>query len=201
MKYPKNIAGMRSLNTLEKRPGNGSNCPVRRKVRTSVELSLWRFYRTLWRIHVDSTASIGLFRITAETSIAAGIRRIEAVTGKAAEDYINERIDLLDTILSKLNNPKNPLAAIDQILEENTRLRKIAESFQAERAARLQKDLLASAFRVGEIRIVTEKVQSDTPALLKDIAFPLGNTSEKTIMLLGTELDTAKAHLALMISQ
>lgn len=149
--------------------------------------------------HVDSTASIGLFRITAETSIAAGIRRIEAVTGKAAEDYINERIDLLDTILSKLNNPKNPLAALEQILEENTRLRKIAESFQAERAARLQKDLLASAFRVGEIRIVTEKVQSDTPALLKDIAFPLAHTSEKTIMLLGTELD-GKAHLALMIS-
>lgn len=149
--------------------------------------------------HVDSTASIGLFKITTETSIAAGIRRIEAVTGKAAEDLIYERMDLLDTLLSKLNNPKNPVTILEQILDENSRLRKIAESFQAERAARLQKELLASAARIGEISMVAEKIQADTPALLKDIAFPLAHASEKTIMLLGTELD-GKAHLALMIS-
>mgnify|MGYP005837665807 FL=1 len=149
--------------------------------------------------HVNSTASIGLFKITTETSIAAGVRRIEAVTGKAAEDFINERMDLLDTLLLKLNNPKNPVAILEQILNENTRLRKIAESFHAERAARLQKELLSSAARIGEIRMVTQKIQTDTPALLKDITFPLVNASVKTIVLLGTELD-GKAHLALMIS-
>ncbi len=149
--------------------------------------------------HVDSTASIGLFKITTETSVAAGIRRIEAVTGKAAEDFIYERLDLLDNMLSKLNNPKNPVTILEQILEENTRLRKIAESLQAERAARLQKELLASANKIGEIRLVTEKIQTDTPSLLKDIAFPLAHASENTIMLLGTEHD-GKAHLALMIS-
>lgn len=149
--------------------------------------------------HVDSTASIGLFKITTETSVAAGIRRIEAVTGKAAEDFIYERLDLLDNMLSKLNNPKNPVTILEQILEENTRLRKIAESLQAERAARLQKELLASANKIGEIRLVTEKIQTNTPSLLKDIAFPLAHASENTIMLLGTEHD-GKAHLALMIS-
>ena len=77
--------------------------------------------------HVGATGDIGFFKITGETAVAAGVRRIEAVCGKLAEDYVNEKIKIIESLQAQLKNPKDLSKAIEQLVEDRNELQKTAE--------------------------------------------------------------------------
>ncbi|HRX94501.1 MAG TPA: alanine--tRNA ligase, partial [Chitinophagaceae bacterium] len=81
--------------------------------------------------HVGSTGELGLFKLTGETAVAAGVRRVEAVCGKAAEEYVNEQIGSLKNLKELLKNPKDMAKAIENLQSENTDLKKHVESLEA----------------------------------------------------------------------
>ena len=77
--------------------------------------------------HVGATGDIGFFKINNETAVAAGVRRIEAVCGKLAEDYVNEKIKIIEVLQAQLKNPKDLPKAIEQLVEDRNELQKTTE--------------------------------------------------------------------------
>jgi alanyl-tRNA synthetase len=77
--------------------------------------------------HVGATGDIGFFKITNETAVAAGVRRIEAVSGRLAEDYVNEKAKIIEVLQAQLKHPKDLSKAIEQLLEDRNELQKTTE--------------------------------------------------------------------------
>ena len=100
--------------------------------------------------HVGATGQIGLFKIVSEGAIAAGIRRIEAITGAAAEELVNAKLHELEALRSLLKNPKNAVTALEQMLEQNDAWRKAVEQLQKEKTMQLIPELLANAIVTGK---------------------------------------------------
>ena len=91
--------------------------------------------------HIDNTGHIGSFRIISEGAVAAGMRRIEAVTGAAAESYNNNMQDQLDSLRELLKNPKDIISAVQRLQEDNAALRAEVEQFQKAQINALKQDL------------------------------------------------------------
>jgi alanyl-tRNA synthetase len=91
--------------------------------------------------HVGRTGDLGFFKIKHETAVAAGVRRIEAVSGKAAEDYINTTFEQLDAVKTLFNNPKELLKTIENAVAENRELKKKIESLEAKQLAVIKTEL------------------------------------------------------------
>jgi alanyl-tRNA synthetase len=148
--------------------------------------------------HVAATGQIGLFRIVSESAIAAGIRRIEAVTGKKADEFIESKLSLLDQMTELIKNPADPLKGLENLLDQNSQLQKQI----AEKNARLigieKEKMLATAEKIGNINLVCQKTHLDTNSI-KDLAFNLKESSNRLVMLLGSEND-GKANLSLIIT-
>ena len=149
--------------------------------------------------HVDSTASIGIIKIVSEGAIAAGVRRIEAVTAAKAEEYINEKLSVTEDIASLLNNPKDLKASIEKLISENSNLRKTIEKLEARDAMNALKELEDKAVMINDIRFISGRIETDNPDLLKTIAFEIRKRSEDSILVLGSE-SAGKAVLVVMIS-
>lgn len=122
--------------------------------------------------HVSSTGTIGLFKITSEAAVAAGIRRIEAITNETAENYFVEKATLLDTIAEKFKNPKNLEASIEDLIQKNNQLQKQIEQFQKEKAKLVKGELKQKIQEVNGVSLLNEKVSLDA-ASIKDILFQL----------------------------
>jgi alanyl-tRNA synthetase len=122
--------------------------------------------------HVASTGKIGLFKITMETAVAAGIRRIEAITSSAAEHYFKEKAETLDTIAQLLKNPKDAVKAVNDILVRNSQLTKEIEQLQKERAIGVKAELKNKIVSIGGINFLGEIVALDGGSI-KDILFQL----------------------------
>jgi len=148
--------------------------------------------------HVASTGQIGLFKIVSESAIAAGIRRIEAVTAAQADKYIESKLELLEELQKLIKNPADPLKGLQAIIDQNNQLQKqIAE--KNSQLAKLERDiLLKTSERYGNIDLIAQKTQLDSAAV-KDLAYNLKDTTSNLIMLLGSEKD-GKASLSLIIS-
>jgi alanyl-tRNA synthetase len=148
--------------------------------------------------HVPATGQIGLFRIISEGAIAAGIRRIEAVTANKADEYIESKIALLNEMTELVKNPADPLKGLKSIIEQNNLLQKqVTEKNSL--LVRVEKEkLLASAELFADFKLVTQMTNLDSNAL-KELAFELKDTSHNLVMLLGSEKDD-KANLSLFIS-
>jgi alanyl-tRNA synthetase len=80
--------------------------------------------------HVGATGDIGFFKITNETAVAAGVRRIEAVCGKLAEDYVNQKIKIVEALQAQLKNPKDLSKAVEQLIEDRNEFQKTTEKLQ-----------------------------------------------------------------------
>jgi alanyl-tRNA synthetase len=122
--------------------------------------------------HVSTTGTIGLFKITSEAAVAAGIRRIEAITNETAEIYFVEKANLLDTIAEKFKNPKNLEASIEDLIQKNNQLQKQIEQFQKEKAKLVKGELKQKIQEVNGVSLLNEKVSLDA-ASIKDILFQL----------------------------
>lgn len=106
-------------------------------------------------IHVRSTGHIGFFKIISESSVAAGIRRVEALTGKAAEEAVYTIEDTFNDIRALFNNAKDLRATIEKSINENSNLKKEVESFRQQRVDELKTRLVNEARDVNGIKIVS----------------------------------------------
>lgn len=152
--------------------------------------------------HAESTGKIGLFRIVSESSVAAGVRRIEAITGEAAEESIYVQEDMLEGVRSLFNNAKDLKAAALKAIEENGELRKQIEASLKERMAQVKEHIIAKAEERNGVRIVSYVIAQDVPAdIVKDLAFQIANQmSDDTFIALGSKHDD-KPLLTVMISK
>ncbi len=149
--------------------------------------------------HVASTGTIGMVRIVAESSIAAGIRRIEAITGKAVEDLLDAQQDTLNEAKEVLNNAPNVLMAIKKLSEEATELRKKIETFQHTQIMTLRDKLIAEATEVNGVKVI--RFEGDLAAdQVKTLAFQIRNVlSEKLYFVAGCVVD-GKPSLTVLLS-
>ena len=150
-------------------------------------------------IHVEATGQIGIFKITTETAIAAGIRRIEAVTADEAEKYINQNLDQLEEIKSLFKNAKNIVRSVSSTLEENKKLEKEVEKLTREKALNLKNELKESIEKVNGIKFLSTHQKLDA-ATVKDLAFAMNNEIERLFFIIASE-DKGKANLTLIISK
>ena len=150
--------------------------------------------------HVASTGELGLFKITSESSLAAGIRRIEAVAGDRAEWYVRGRLTHLDEVRALLKNPSDTVGAITALQEENRSLKKEIERLQSDRAGQLKGELEKAFEQVGPVQFLASRVPLGDAAAIKNLAFQLTGERENAFVLLGSEND-GKALLTLAISK
>ena len=148
--------------------------------------------------HVHSTGQIGLFKIVSEGAIAAGIRRIEAVTGKIAEDFVNDKIHTLNQVREILKNPKDIIKALGQLQDENERLNKQIQQLQKAQAGSMIDKLKSKAQKIDNLNFITVKLGID-PQMAKDLAFEMKKQMDDLFLVIGHHAD-GKAGITLMIS-
>jgi alanyl-tRNA synthetase len=150
-------------------------------------------------IHVPDTAKIGLFKIVSESAVAAGVRRIEAITGKAAEDYYKEKAATLAQIQSALKNPKDIVKSVEDLLSKNQQLQKEIEQLIREKAGQLKSQLKSQIVKIGTISFLGEIVELDANSV-KDILLQLKQENENFIAIIGNK-EADKCGLSLMIDE
>jgi alanyl-tRNA synthetase len=151
--------------------------------------------------HVPSTGRIGFFKITSESAVAAGVRRIEAVTADAAEKFINAQLDQLHHIRQELKNPPDAVKAIRELQQEIKSLRQQVEEAELQRAGHIKQQLLSQVEDVNGIKLIAAEVNLQDPKLLKNLIYQLGHElGDQTFILLGTR-EESKASLVLYISE
>jgi alanyl-tRNA synthetase len=137
--------------------------------------------------HVKATGQIGFFKIISESAIAAGIRRIEAITSVKAEQFFTEQLSTLQKVKELLKNPKDISKSIQGLLEENAALNKQVESLFREKARSIKAELKAKGRPHNSINFICERITIDSADAIKDIAFELKQT-ENTFLVLGAEV-------------
>ncbi len=151
--------------------------------------------------HTSATGNIGFFKITGESAIAAGIRRIEAVTGEQAEDMVLGIQGLLKTARSYFNNVPDLAGAIQKMIEDNASFKKQAEEFSKQKAAEFARQLAGKAQAVNGIQLIEacEAGQEIDPTLMRNAALTL-QKELKNSALIGAFASEGKPQLVLMYS-
>ncbi len=134
--------------------------------------------------HVPSTSKIGLFKITTETAVAAGVRRIEAITSEVAENYFKQKADTLETIALTLKNPKDLIKAVEDLLAKNNSLTKEIEVLQREKAMNVKGELKSKIESINGINFMGTTVNLDGGSI-KDILFQLKGEVDNFFGVLG----------------
>lgn len=135
--------------------------------------------------HVDATGKIGFFKIVSETAVAAGVRRIEALTAANAEQYLRQELNTLHNIRVLLKHPKDPLQSISNLQEEVKSLQKEVEQLTAAQANALKKDLLAKAEKINGITLLVAKLPIQDTAALKNLAYQLEAELQNAVIAFG----------------
>ena len=152
--------------------------------------------------HVASTGVIGTVRITSESSVAAGVRRIEAVTGAAAEDYLYAQEDLLQSIRGLFNNSPQLMTAIQKMFEENSELARQVGDYVKQQLLEVKRRLLEKRHEVNGIRLFL--LRQDVPSeIIKDLAFQIAGELSEPFVFIGAQEDktSGKPNLTLMLSK
>lgn len=149
--------------------------------------------------HVESTGTIGMVKIISEGAIASGVRRLEAVTALKAEKYINEKLNMVDDIASLLKTTGSITESVEKLIAENSSLKKTIGKFQSQSASIMLKELLEKAVIINNIKFVSGKLDTDSPDVLKNIAYQIRSSSENTVLVIGSET-AGKANILVMVS-
>jgi alanyl-tRNA synthetase len=148
--------------------------------------------------HVQSTGNIGLFKILSESSVAAGVRRIEAVTAEEAEKYVRDEFTVLEQLRDLLKNPKDLVATAKNLVEEKHALEKKLEALNVEKGNSIKDDLARKASKTNGHTLILEKVSVPNADVLKNIAYALKNQFDDLILVLAADVDN-KPQVAVMI--
>ncbi len=149
--------------------------------------------------HVSGTSKIRLFTFTSEGSVAAGIRRVEALTGAAAVAHFKAKESQLTEITEALKGAKDPVKAVNDLNDKLKELEKELQKFSAEKVGRLKDDLLQKAEPLGDLSVIRSVVDVSSGDDLKQLSFELKAATSNTIILLGAEAG-GKALLSLIFS-
>ena len=136
--------------------------------------------------HVANTNQIWHFKITAESAVAAGIRRIEAITGDAAKTYFEEQTAILNTIQEKLNRPQDPIKTIGQLQSENAQLKKEVAALNKLKGQILKKELETEIQEQEGLQFLAKEVDLDSQGI-KNLAFDLGQNKNNLILVLAAQ--------------
>ena len=150
--------------------------------------------------HVPATGQIGLFKIISESSVAAGVRRIEAITADEAEKFVNDNQKLLEQIKDLLKNPKDLLTATRNLIEEKNQLEKKLEAVNQEKANQIKDQLAAKAAKNNGYTLILEKVSVPNADALKNIAYALRNQFNDLLLVLAADVD-GKPQVSVMIGE
>jgi alanyl-tRNA synthetase len=150
--------------------------------------------------HVSATGKIGMVRIISESSVAAGVRRIEAITGEKVENMIDKIQDTMADLKALFNNVPDLKSAIRKAIEENAGLKKQVEEFMKEKAASLKNELMANAKEMGGVKVI-KTVAPISADVAKDIAFQLkGEVAGSLLVVIGS-VEGGKPMLTVMLSE
>ena len=150
-------------------------------------------------IHAQSTGRIGMLKIVSESSVAAGVRRIEAKTGKECEELLYHLEDINRAIASLFNNAKDLKGVIEKYIEEHDSMRKRIEQYQAEAVERTKDKLLSQARLVNGVKVVTA-VMPMKQDMAKDLAFKLRAASQEHLLCVIGSVFEGRPTLSVMIS-
>jgi alanyl-tRNA synthetase len=149
--------------------------------------------------HVTSTGQIGFFKIISESAIAAGIRRIEAISGAKAEEYINKQSKIIKRLNELMKSPQDLEKSVKNLIDENAKLQKHIEQFKRTKVRNLKSELIDKIRKVKNVNLIAEKIDIDSAEAIRDLAFQLKRKIENLFMVIGANLD-GKANLTIMIS-
>ena len=151
--------------------------------------------------HVRSTGHIGFLKIISESAVAAGVRRIEAVTAEGAEKYVNDQLHQLAQIKSELKNPADPIKSLKELMAEVKDLKQQIEAVEAGKATMIKTALMQSVETINGIRFVSHEVDIADQKLIKQMIYQMGQElGDQSFILLGSKGD-GKAQLTLYISE
>ena len=149
--------------------------------------------------HVKATGQIGYFKIISESAVAAGVRRIEAITGAAAENFIIEQNKMVQHLKEILKNPKDISKSVELLLEENNKLKKEIEKSVSEKASGLKTELAQKVKEINGINFIAERIMLPTAEAVKTLAYQLKDIVPNLFLVLGTDLD-GKPNITVMIA-
>ena len=150
-------------------------------------------------IHVKNTADIWHFKIVSESAVAAGIRRIEAITGDAVKDFYKNQENTLAELKEALKNPQDILKSVSSLQEDNAKLKKQVEQLLREKAKNLKGELASELQEINGIKFLAKQVDLN-PEGAKDLAYELGNLGNNLFLVLATA-DENKPMLTCYISK
>ncbi len=149
--------------------------------------------------HVSSTGQIGLFKLRAESAVAAGVRRIEAITNEAVENYFAQQETTLRAINDTLRNPKDVTKAVEDLVQKNAELQKQVEQFKKEQARLVKGELKQAIISKGDYQFLEAKVNLDA-GQVKDLLFQLKGETNRLVAVIGST-DADKCAISVFIDE
>jgi len=149
--------------------------------------------------HVPSTGQIGLFVITSESAISAGVRRIEAITGEKAEAFFKKQQDELSEVKAILNNTQNLKKTVEELVAQNSKLQKQIEEFERKAAAGIKQELKNKIEVIAGVNVIAEVISLDSAQAVRDLAYQLKGEVENLFLVLGSAV-SGKPSITVMIA-
>lgn len=149
--------------------------------------------------HVGATGELGIFKIKAESAVAAGVRRIEAISGLAAEEFVQDQLSQLSAIKEALKNPKELLKAVENLHADNNELKKKIESLETKQLAVIKQELLQQMVIINGIQFIGAIVELSNADGLKKLCFDLKDALSNYVITLAANID-GKASVAIAVA-
>ncbi len=150
--------------------------------------------------HVKATGQIAYMKIISESAVAAGVRRIEAITAGSAEQYFNNQAQQIKGLKELLKNPNDLLKSVETILEENSRLKKEVEKSILERAAGLKHELVKNAVQINGVNLIAKQVELPNTDAVKNLAYAIKDMINDLFLVLACDIE-GKPSLTVMVSE
>jgi alanyl-tRNA synthetase len=149
--------------------------------------------------HVESTGTIGLFKIISESAVAAGVRRIEAVTSENALTYINEKLDSLNEISLMVKSAGNIVAGVSKLVEENKALQQTIEKMQDSVVSSKRKEIIEKVEKISGCSVYSGVIEGANADMLKNLSHQIRQSESNVAIILGGS-DEGKAFLLVAFS-
>jgi alanyl-tRNA synthetase len=138
--------------------------------------------------HVNSTGQIGYFKIISESAVAAGIRRIEAITSVKSEEYFNEQSEIINEIKTLLKGPKDIVKSLNNLIDENSNLQKQLQVLLKEKVQEIKKELIKNIIKKDDVNLIIQQIKFDSAEEIKNMLFELKNEVPNLFCVIAAEV-------------